>query len=230
MSESKGVWVAESARNFRLGEWLVEPPSNRIRRGEIERHLRPKLMDLLVLLGKRAGEVVPKEEILEGLWAKKFMAESALNGLVAELRTALDDDARVPRFIETVPKRGYRVIAPVEPAAGASPDDASVACVLFVAGRRIPLGEGVHVVGRASDAAVHVDYEGGSRHHCRIVVSAGGATIEDIGSKNGTFVGQDRITAPRTLHHGDQVRVGGVVILFRLPASTRSTLTFENGR
>lgn len=222
--------MAVRAGDFRLGPWLVRPSLNRLVRGDTDLHVRPKLMDLLVLFSRHAGEVISKEEILEGVWAKQFMAESVLSGLMAELRRTLGDDAHSPRFIETVPKRGYRLVAPAEPVddeAGAA--GTPTACVLIVAGRRVPLGEGEHVLGRAPDAAVHIDSTDVSRHHARVVVREGCATIEDLGSKNGSFVGAQRVIAPTPLRNGDQVRLGGVLIVFRLPRCIQSTETARDG-
>lgn len=220
--------MAAGARDFRLGRWLVRPSLNRLVHGDTEVHVRPKLMDLLVFLSQHAGEVVSKEQILEGIWAKRFMAESVLSGLMAELRRTLEDDAHSPRFIETVPKRGYRLVAPREPV-----DDedtaTSTACVLIVAGRRVPLGEGEHLIGRAPGVAVHIDSTDVSRHHAKVVVHEGRATLEDLGSKNGTFVGKGRVTEPTTLRNGDQVRVGGVSMVFRLSRHLRSTMTADDG-
>jgi DNA-binding winged helix-turn-helix (wHTH) protein len=222
--------MAAGAADFRLGDWLVQPRLDRMACGGAEIHLRPKLMDLLVFLAQHAGEVVSKAEILEGIWAKHFMAESVLSGLMAELRRTLGDDAHKPRFIETVPKRGYRLVVPVEPVGGDdTPTGAGAACVLIVAGRRVPLGEGEHLIGRAPDVAVHVDSTDVSRHHAKVVVHEGCATIEDLGSKNGTFVGKERVAEPRALRNGDQVRVGGVLIVFRVPRCIQSTVSIEDG-
>ena len=81
----------------------------------------------------------------------------------------------------------------------------------------MPLTEGENIIGRETDASVWIDAKGVSRHHARIVVRRGEATVEDLGSKNGTYVGADRVTAPRLLADGDQVRLGPVVITFRVP-------------
>lgn len=80
-----------------------------------ELHLRPKVMDLLQFLAERAGEVVSHEEIVARVWGKEFIAESALPGIVSELRAAFGDDPVAPRILETIPKRGYRLVAPVGP-------------------------------------------------------------------------------------------------------------------
>ena len=98
---------------FTVGDWLVEPKACRVSRGDTVVKLRPQLMDLLVCLSRRAGEIVLKDEILAAVWPGQYIAESGLSRCVAELRQSLHDDAHVPRIIETFPKRGYRLIAPV---------------------------------------------------------------------------------------------------------------------
>jgi pSer/pThr/pTyr-binding forkhead associated (FHA) protein len=91
--------------------------------------------------------------------------------------------------------------------------------------RQVPLTEGDNILGRAPDAAVWIDALGVSRHHARIIVEGGDATVEDLGSKNGTYVGAERVTAPCRLADGDQIRLGSVVITFRIPPPVGSTET-----
>jgi TolB-like protein/DNA-binding winged helix-turn-helix (wHTH) protein/Flp pilus assembly protein TadD len=98
---------------FLLGDWLVEPTLNLLVRGEAVVRLRPKVMDVLVLLAAQPGEVVSKDAIINAVWAKKFLADAVLSRAVFELRVALGDDAQQPTFVETVAKRGYRLLAPV---------------------------------------------------------------------------------------------------------------------
>jgi DNA-binding winged helix-turn-helix (wHTH) protein/TolB-like protein/Flp pilus assembly protein TadD len=105
-----------SSEAFRLGDWLVQPSLNRISRGEVTAALQPRFMDLLVYLSEHAGKVVSKEEILDAVWAKEFVSEGTLTHAVAVIRQALGDDVRSPQYIETIPTRGYRVMAPVTPA------------------------------------------------------------------------------------------------------------------
>ena len=99
---------------FRLGEWLVEPSLNRVSRGGTTIQLELKVMDVLVCLAERAGEVVTRFEIIDRVWATEFIADNTLTHAVNEIRTALGDDARNPSFIETIHRRGYRLIVPVE--------------------------------------------------------------------------------------------------------------------
>lgn len=103
--------------DFRIGEWLIAPRANTISAGGRVVHLEPKVMGVLAHLAGRAGEVVTKESLLQSVWADAFVTEHVLKVAVSELRKALGDDARSPRFIETIPKSGYRLIAPVSPAA-----------------------------------------------------------------------------------------------------------------
>ena len=221
--------MGAGAGDFRLGPWLVRPSLDLLVRPDQEVRIRPKLMDLLVLLAEHAGEVLSRDEALVQLWSKQFIAESALSGLMAELRRVLGDDAHGPTFIETVPKSGYRLLVlpePVEDEDG--PAGATTVCVLIVADRRVPLGEGEHVIGRALDSAVRIDSTDVSRHHAKVVVRDGRATIEDLGSKNGTFVGRERVITPTPLGDGDEARVGGVPIVFRLPRCLQSTATVDD--
>ncbi len=109
---------------FRVGDWLVEPSLNRVVREAQVRHLRPRLMDLLVYLADHPNEVVTKDQILDDVWGGRFVAESVLSRSVADLRQLLDDDAQEPRVIETISKRGYRLVAGVtrsEPGSAVGP-------------------------------------------------------------------------------------------------------------
>ena len=99
--------------DFTLAEWLVQPSLNRLTKEDIHVRLRPQLMDVLVCLAVRASHTVSKDEILDLVWPGQFIAESGLARCVAELRQALGDTRHDSRFIETIPKRGYRLIAPV---------------------------------------------------------------------------------------------------------------------
>ena len=107
---------------FNLGEWLVQPQRNRLSRSGGDVQLEPKMMDVLVCLARNPGDVVSREALIDAVWPEVFISESVLTRAIAGLRRALGDDARRPRFIETISKRGYRLITssappPVAPAA-----------------------------------------------------------------------------------------------------------------
>ena len=100
--------------DFRVDGWLVQPDLNRAARGDTMVHLRPQLVDLLACLATQPGRVFSKDQLLATVWRERFVAATGVARCVAELRQALSDDARQPRIIETIPKRGYRLLAQVE--------------------------------------------------------------------------------------------------------------------
>jgi DNA-binding winged helix-turn-helix (wHTH) protein/tetratricopeptide (TPR) repeat protein len=112
------------APDFHLGEWRAHPSQCRLSRDGRTIQVRPKVMDLLVFLARAPGVVVAKETLLNQVWKSEAVSESALTRTVTELRQALGDSAECPRILETIPKRGYRLIARVSDADGSSvPND-----------------------------------------------------------------------------------------------------------
>jgi Tol biopolymer transport system component/DNA-binding winged helix-turn-helix (wHTH) protein len=98
---------------FRVGEWRVEPRLNTIASGDHAVHVEPKVMGVLVRLANQPGVVLTKEQIMRAVWPDTFVTDDVLTHAIAELRKAFADDTRAPRFIQTIPKGGYRLIAPV---------------------------------------------------------------------------------------------------------------------
>ncbi|MEM9300507.1 MAG: winged helix-turn-helix domain-containing protein, partial [Pseudomonadota bacterium] len=99
---------------FRLGDWLVTPARHALERdGEVIR-LKPKAMAVLEQLAGAAGDVVPRDELFAAVWPGCAVTDDTLTQCVVELRRALGDSARAPRFIETVPRRGFRLLADVQ--------------------------------------------------------------------------------------------------------------------
>jgi DNA-binding winged helix-turn-helix (wHTH) protein/TolB-like protein len=99
---------------FQLGDRLVLPALNRIRGPGGEAHLEPKVMAVLMCLAEHAGEVVCRDSLYEAVWGNTVVTDQALTNCVSELRHHLGDDRTRPRFIETMPKTGYRLIATVK--------------------------------------------------------------------------------------------------------------------
>jgi Tol biopolymer transport system component/DNA-binding winged helix-turn-helix (wHTH) protein len=95
---------------FRLGNVLVRPASHLLEVDGSPSRLEPRVMRLLVVLAQRPGEVLGREELLQSVWGEKFVEEEVLTQAVSVLRRALRDDRRRPRFIETIPKGGYRLV------------------------------------------------------------------------------------------------------------------------
>jgi adenylate cyclase len=102
-----------TAKPFQVGDWLADPDSDRLLCGEEEVRLEPKVMSVLVCLAQHAGKVVSRETLENTVWAGTIVGYDAIAGSVIKLRKALGDDSRNPLYIETVSKKGYRLIAPV---------------------------------------------------------------------------------------------------------------------
>jgi DNA-binding winged helix-turn-helix (wHTH) protein len=211
---------------YRFDDFTLDAQTRRLLRGEREIHLSPKAFDLLSLLIEHRTKAVSKAELQERLWPSTYVLETNLAGLVAEIRRALEDPAENPRYIRTVQRFGYWFIGNVDNVADR--EDAvkpSVRYWLIWESRQIALSEGENILGRGQDASVWIDAPGVSRHHARIRLEGSAAAVEDLGSKNGTYVGGQRITAAAPLSDGDQIRLGSVVVTFRIPPPAGSTET-----
>ena len=99
---------------FYLGDQRIEPARCAILTAAGEIRVEPRVMDVLVLMVSHAGEVVTREEFIKSVWNGTFVTDEVLSRCIYRLRQTLGDDSRNPRYIETVSKRGYRLIAPVE--------------------------------------------------------------------------------------------------------------------
>ncbi|MEO5677746.1 MAG: winged helix-turn-helix domain-containing protein [Usitatibacter sp.] len=100
---------------LKIGEWIVDPERNELRRDGESVRLEPKAIEVLLHLAGRAGRVVTREELLGAVWPGVIVGDDALTQAIIKLRKALRDDAHRPTYIETISKRGYRLIAPLEP-------------------------------------------------------------------------------------------------------------------
>src|SRR5215471_19951457 len=96
---------------FRIGSWSIHPSQNAISCNGHTSRLEPKVLDVLACLAEHSGETVSKEELIRAVWGETFVTDDVLTRSISELRRAKEDDPRKPQFIETVPKKGYRLIA-----------------------------------------------------------------------------------------------------------------------
>jgi TolB-like protein/DNA-binding winged helix-turn-helix (wHTH) protein len=103
---------------FRLGSWLVQPSLNAISRNGTTVQLEPKVMSVLVCLAEHPGETVSKEQLLQKVWPDTFVGDGVLTRSIFELRRVFEDDAKEPHVIQTIAKRGFRLLAPVTAASG----------------------------------------------------------------------------------------------------------------
>lgn len=199
----------------RFADLVYDPEARVLSRGATPVHLSPKAFELLGLLLESRPKAVAKREIHDRLWPQTFVSEATLAGVASELREALRDDPRKPRFLRTVHGFGYAFCGEATTAAPRPPGSpARRACRLIWDDREIALHEGDNLLGRTADAVAWIESTSVSRRHARIVVDAAGARIEDLGSKNGTRVGATRIEGPTPLKSGDRISLGSVVLKF----------------
>lgn len=203
---------------FTFGEVTIDCGRRQLLRAGEEQHLSAKAFALLELLLQRRPNAVKREEIFEHIWPNTFVAPSNVASLAQEIRDALADDARRPRFLRTIFGYGYAFIADEE-----QPGANTSTMRLVIGTTHLELPEGETILGRrvAPLAADH----GISRDHARVVVRGDRGTIEDLGSKNGTFVGGRQIDAPTELVDGDEITIGGARLVFRSSIASDSTIT-----
>jgi DNA-binding winged helix-turn-helix (wHTH) protein len=215
---------------LRFGPFVLDSETRQLRRRGVEVHLTPKALELLELLVRSRPRAVSKTAIRRRLWPDAHVGAGSLTVLMAELRTGLGDDSRHPTWIRTVFGYGYAFAGdatdemPLAPGTVPPPTAPRV-----VWGRRVfPLVEGENVLGRDEDASVRIDAAGISRRHALIRVRVGEATIEDLGSKNGTYVRGGRLVRPAVLQDGDVFVLGEVALSFRSGPLDGVTTTLPN--
>jgi DNA-binding winged helix-turn-helix (wHTH) protein len=190
-------------------------------------HLSPKSFDLLQILVERRPALVTKTELQDRLWPDTVVLEANLGNAVAEIRKALGDDPRSPKFVWTVSRRGYRFCAEVE---AVGPPDAArapggVRWWLVWKDTILPLAEGDNVVGRNPGSGIWIDGGSVSREHAHIRIAGGRATVEDRRSTNGTFVNGARIASRHPLVDGSTVTFGSEEAVFREWSDTAAPAT-----
>ena len=175
--------------------------------------LSPKAFELLELLLDRRPEAVAKAELLERLWPETYVSDASLHNLVAEIRAAIGDAPQSARYIRTVTRYGYAFHGEARPTtqAGVFSPTRSGPRVISSRGEWL-LSEGPNVVGRDRDCAIRIDSVELSRRHAQVVMKDGIATVEDLGSKNGTHVNGLPVVQPVALKDGDQIEVGSVTM------------------
>ena len=204
----------------RFDDILFDSDARQILCRGTEVHLSSKAFELLRMLIDRRPAAVSKATLQDHLWPDVFVSETNLPALVNEVRRALGDDARQPRFVVTLHGFGYAFRGTV----AGDAENSSGFWLAGVAGA-IPLNNGHNELGRDGIGSLRLDSPTVSRQHARIVVTDGVATIEDLGSKNGTFVNNEALTGMRPLEDGDQIRVGSFVLTLRSALTGVSTLT-----
>ena len=202
----------------RFGAFTLDSGARQLLNGRQGVHLSPKAFDLLEILVARRPNVVSKEILLDEVWPGKVVEEANLAIAVGEVRKALGDDSKSPALVVTVARRGYRFAAEAEdlesPAAAAQ-KDLYPRWWLTWRETALPLREGDNIVGRHPASAIWINGGSVSRSHAKIIVSPGRVTIEDLGSRNGTFVDGNQLSGPHQLLDGAEVTFGSERATFR---------------
>jgi hypothetical protein len=171
--------------------------------------------------------VVKNEELDEVLWPKVYVARTSLTRLVSELRSVLGDTPRDSKIIRTVYKTGYAFDAHVTVAA--APHSSPVIFSLVWNDKVLPLLDGEHVAGRGDECELVIDAVTVSRRHARIAVHAGSASIEDLGSTNGTSVNGTPISTSTTLIDGSLIALGTAQLIVRKRDPSKETVKVSDG-
>jgi DNA-binding winged helix-turn-helix (wHTH) protein len=210
---------------LRFGDCVLDTDSRRVMREDQEVHLSPKGFALLSCLVDARPRALSKSELHEHIWPATFVSDDSLAKLVTEIRHAIGDEARDARWLRTVHGFGYAFTddAIVE----IRDDDRQLASEPFHRlqwqGREVLLKKAQTIIGRDLDVDVQLESALISRHHARISIDGTSVLIEDLGSRNGTFVQGRRVEAPMQLEHGDEIRIGPILLTFRVSSPSAPT-------
>ena len=217
--------MSSKAARAHFGAFVVDFDARQLLRLDRPVHLTPKAYHLLTLLVNACPRAVSKEELQQGLWPSTFVDEANLTVLVAELRSALQDDARQPRYVRTVHGFGYAFAADVERRTAQTAAASGNAWWLLSDSVQVKLQDGEHVIGRDPTAGVWLDSGSVSRRHARLIVEPSGVALEDLGSKNGTWVNGLKLDGRADLKDRDELRFGSVRMQLRCAWEAGSTDT-----
>ncbi|HSP14117.1 MAG TPA: FHA domain-containing protein [Thermoanaerobaculia bacterium] len=195
-----------------FGEFVFDGDERELRRLDERVHITPKAFELLQILVQERPRAVPKQDLIDRLWPNVVVEEANLKNLVVEIRAALGPDV-----IRTAQRYGYAFAAPAQ----------STAARLVTEDRVYALKPGRNTIGRGDGCSVVVDLAGVSRQHAAICVDGDHFVLEDLGSKNGTWKNDERITAPVPLQDGDRVRLATISLTFR--STSRAAITSTIG-
>jgi hypothetical protein len=208
-----------------FGDCIVDTDRRELTKAGSTVSLQPKGFRLLEVLLERWPRAVSQEELRSLLWPDTQSGGTRVARVVNEVRTALGDVKKPHRLIRTLHRFGYAFCGgALEQLGGTASADAG-RCALQWGIQQVPLGPGENVIGRAADALINVASLKVSRRHARILVEGGRAVIEDLGSRNGTYVDERRIDGPLELRGGEHIMVGPVLLIFRSAASDAADST-----
>ena len=212
----------------RFSNCCLDLSARRLFRGGEEVHLSPKAFALLQTLVDARPRALAKSDLLEQVWPSVFVSEASLARVVSEIRTGIGDDAPEARMVRTVHGYGYAFAADaVEDLTMGPPGRPTRRPVgwLSSGAKEFALWEGEQIAGRDQTADLWLESPKVSRQHARISIRGTVTRIEDLGSKNGTFVRGERIRRSTVVSPGDEVRIGPFALVFSLASVFGQTET-----
>jgi DNA-binding winged helix-turn-helix (wHTH) protein len=217
----------------RFDRFTIDSESRQLTADGVATHLSPKAFDLLCLLIAARPNAISKNDLHAHIWPGVFVVDANLSVLVAEIRRALGDSAHIPKFVRTVHRYGYAFCAEATDLGSvvAGRGEPTRKAWLLWKERVLLLADGENIIGRDPSSHVWLDVPGVSRRHARVVVSGDAAVVEDLGSKNGTFVADTPVSGARPLHDGETIQIGPVDVQFRLwsDADPKGTVRITRG-
>jgi len=213
--------IEQMSERVRFGDCVLDTATRELTRGGRPVSLSPKAFALLALLAERRPAAVSHDDLRDALWPDVEVGGTTLARLVNEVRAAVGDHADHPHVIRTVPRFGYAFCCETEP--DAKEPEGRAICAVQWGNRHVPLPPGTYVIGRSPDVPISVPASNVSRRHAQIVVTNAGATIEDLGSRNGTCVGDDRISGRVDLKNGDRIVIGPATLVFHQSDEAETT-------
>lgn len=201
----------------RFGPFTLDSETRQLLRDDAQIHLPRKAFELLSTLVAHRPKVLGKDELHAAVWPDSHVDAAGLNVLVGDLRRALGDDPKRPRFIRTVHGVGYAFCGDAVQIDESSAVPGATTCWLEWGDRTFRLSDGENVIGRDPGCSVWVDAARVSRRHASIDIDRARDTVflRDLESTNGTFLGRARVVQPIPLSDGDAMRIGSVVLKFR---------------
>jgi hypothetical protein len=187
-------------------------------------HLAPKAFDLLLILVRHQPNAVAHDQLHAALWPGVHVSETSLAALVTQLRKALGDTSGDGRMIRTLHRVGYAFVGDAT-VAGAPPVTAEPAGRLIWRGTVFEVQAGESAIGRDRACAIQMDADSVSRRHARLRVNPQGAWLEDLDSKNGTWLDGERIHGAVALADGASFKLGSETVRFELSGDQRPTKT-----
>ena len=208
-----------------FGAFVIDSGTRQLTRSGEALALSPRAFELLGALLECRPEALSRKQLNERIWPDTWVSQASLTWIVSELRKVLGDDARRPRLVRTVHRFGYAFSGEATELSELRDPAAASSCWLEWGEREIPLSEGEHILGRDPGALVRITTPRVSRRHARILVQGDRAILDDLGSKNGTFLGDDRIEGSTELTDRNEIWIGSEVLTFRAAPTTLVTVT-----